>query len=220
MGTTPRPLACWGPAGLYPMALGTGSSKGPAGLVVSRAEDCSGGSPCPALPEGCVCVHRCALAAVRGGHRPSISGVCESGQGGGSVQAGGALPPAHCRPLAPRRAEAARLSVAQGSGHGLSLGFTAIARLRRKGWPGAPQTASYLSSVLGGEEEGAGAGPWQWGRGLSASRFHPLPLQEARGLPQSTHWPGFWGVGGGSRSQAETPAQRGRCEWHRQGLPL
>lgn len=158
---------------LYPMALGTGSSNGPAGLVVSRAEDCSGGSPCPALPEGCVCVHRWALAAVRGGHRPSISGVCESGQGGGSVQAGGALPPAHCRPLAPRRAEAARLSAAQGSGHGLSLGFTAITRLQRKGWPGAPQTASYLSSVLGGEEEGAGAGPWQWGRGAVCVQVSP-----------------------------------------------
>lgn len=199
------------------MALGTGSGKGPAGLVVSRAEDCSGGSPCPALPEGCVCVHRWALAAVRGGHRPSISGVCESGQGGGSVQAGGALPPAHCRPLAPRRAEAARLSVAQGSGRGLSLGFTAIARLRRKGWPGAPQTASCLSSVLGGEEEGAEAGPWQWGRGAVCLQVSPSSPARGQGAPPKYSL--AWLLGVGSRSQAETPAQGGRCEWHRQGLP-
>ena len=77
---------------------------------------------------------------------------------------------------------AERLIAAQGGGRGLSLGFTAIARLRRKGWPCAPQTASYLSSVLGGKEEGAGAGPWQWGRGSVCLLVSPSSPARGQGV--------------------------------------
>lgn len=183
MGTTPRPLACWWSVGAStPWLWEQGPARGLQGWWSPGLRTVLAGPPAQPCLRG-VCVHHWALAAVRGRHRPSISGVCESGQGGGSVQAGGALPPAHCRPLAPRRAEAARPSAAQGSGRDLSLGFTAITRLRRKGWPGAPQTASCLSSVLGGEEEGAGAGPWQWGRGAVSLQVSPFSPARGQGAP-------------------------------------
>lgn len=219
MGTTPRPLACGGPAGASTAWLWEqGPARGLQGWWSPRLRAYSGGCPCPALPEGCVCVHCWVLAAVMGGHGLSISGVCESGQRGWLRPGLGRYAPTPLKTLSSKEGGGGEAQRGPGWWTWPQFGVHSHCQAAEEGLALCSPNCLLPLQCAGGK--GGRSRGWALAVGKRVCLppgFTLFPCKRPGGSPKALT--GLASGGERSRSQGETPAQRGRCEWHRESRP-